>query len=675
MKQDRVRYDAQSTDLTMLPEEHRGGLLHAATEEEALANAREIQRAQRFQDTGKNYTGPTEVVDCSASGAAFDSAIRSTAEDIEGTGEAIPQVAERLPALAKRAGMLAARAAQQLPGALDRLGAAASRLGQAAEEAGRRAISPETLERMKVALRLLTIALLFASGMEYAICIIAFVDFDGRLAISTALKGTSVATAFLLFAHAVVGWFHALPQASSLRRFGGVGAVIVFLAMLVCMALLRVAADTEMDSDEAVSWLLNAATVARLFLILAAGFAFSVLCAELARRYRPLAAEVAKVQNHNDDYAHELSGLRFTVSDDEAEVTKLQQSCDLPDRLQQAFEEGVTQELQRLRRLASREASTLNLVRVVYRSLKSTTLVEKAFIKEANFEVVRAGGKKAKGQGTGPAAIALCIAASSISASACSAPETQPAVIRAVVVDPTGEHSARVGTQDSLLRDVYAWMKAAENAPGSEYLPIITAADFATTSVESVVEVPASWGRKPRKARAKWRLEAVNRLATIRIEADTPETKTVNRSNLLAAILMAAHRVGQRADGTTAQLVVMSDARFVGFGFNLDGPQEKAHRRRRRGRQIPEAEAVVAAVEASGATWDTSAFRSVRLCGVHAAGLTAGELAKLEGLWTSLIEIGGGPTPIIQPSCANLAPPLPRRYGELVGARANRSSP
>lgn len=522
------------------------------------------------------------------------------------------------------------------------------------------------------------VALLF--GVEASALSLAFGQYFGmfdetppRGALVTTLSASGTLNSALFGASLLIGTF--LPKAgvpASARWFGLAAGVAMLVLIAASGAVLRfiggidpnvISSEMQATGDAVYTTIVGIGT-------LTIGGAVAWIKAHTD----DLGERLTRAKDCEDHYSAKVGRETDTLNGHLSDLAKCEAERLLPDVVDANFELAVQQCGSVQSRVDQETRHLLTRCIAAYDQLLLLSADDRATVAARLHRIEERDGTEGPsllsrlanwwrpgGAGAAGAALALVVAAGSPSLVGCGEgndrTESQPMDVPAPNVPQYlvigCDNSGGPGTCDVefIVRYFAGWSEVFRNMPGSTFQVLITADTFQEVEVLPAIRIPESYGRD-RGARATWTRKRIAELRAIELPEAGPE---VARSNLVDLALVGNGLVAPYAEDWETRLVLGSDGRHVGYGFNFE-------------KRIPTAEEFTAALGEQGVPWNL-AFTFTEFCGFSNAGLDARAFADRRDLWTGLIKAGGAIPRDFHASCTDWIEPLPAHLRDSGATR------
>jgi hypothetical protein len=507
----------------------------------------------------------------------------------------------------------------------------------------RRLAGVDAVAAMKRHIAKLRVGEVAVSALEIAVLATVFatqagIDLGNLAATSmgslVSCAGFSIASfiASLAIARGVLGLRKSLDRKLRRIALGGL-SIAAFATLMLAIGVLRWTAS--LPAEELTSWHQALEAGANFVLATLIGSAMSLIAAGLRKRIGKEAKELQSVAEQAAIFDEEEVRLEEECRAIDAEIGACEAVIAEPQHRREMFELGVLRLKDLLKNEEGLVAVRVARARAAHRALAPLSpAARQAVIADVAGRGDRDLFDRVKTNGAVIGVIVAAILASG-PGQGCAPPKPVSTVF---ACDGTGARTEDVCNVDVLAGAFESWSRRAIGIHESAFLVLSSAGSFGEVDRVSI-RVSERWNGSVRAARHAWIRGGVDQLRSFAIPADQPGSRK-NQSDLVSLLVIAAR---ERADllNHEVHLILASDGWLISLGFNAE-------------RTVPRAEDVVEKLKTRGIAWDLSGFTSITLCGLHNEGATAERAALRDRLWTRLVEMGRGPTPIMLTTCRGL---------------------
>lgn len=466
--------------------------------------------------------------------------------------------------------------------------------------------------------------------------------------------GTSlVASAFLVLLPFLLRLLsRGMSATTKLRGVGLALAIAAVLVLALIMGVLRFVGAVPVDAMTSDVAAIGGGALALLSLV---GTPISVGFAWLASgEMSALAAEARAVRAEEDSFAREKVDLRKRITKHESDLAAAKRVEGRLATLRTGFEHSVIAAAHYADELQVERDARVQDGLAVFDALEQLSPAEREEV--VNHVFIRTEALKATTASTFTRRVGALLLVGAIGSGTDGCAPPAPARSLIVACDPSGDRPEDVCSAALLAHTLEDWRSSALAHPGASLRIVEAAGSYESTVASIPIVVPGSFGGDPRLGMRAWKEEVRAQVDTFATKLEHPRLARANRSDLIALVALSARAAREEHGGV--DLLLATDGRMVSLGFNAE-------------RKVPDAPKVLDRIEAAGIPWDLTAFASIRICGLHNAGVSAAEHAALDALWRGLIAGGGGPAPEIETSCRAARPVA--SPPEETGAREDAS--
>lgn len=508
---------------------------------------------------------------------------------------------------------------------LANLNADEERLAEVSALEGRRTDDPDELRREVKKRERQILGLVLAEG---AVAFRAWSLYEGLNVRASA--GTWLATVLLSIASTVASIYlatkvrAALDDGAStrLRRVGLATTIVAGAAWALGIATIR--AVGELPLDELSSTVEAVASSAVFIVSIILGAVVSLAVAEYIDEWKHLKEELRDLLRDKAVRVEEAAQLARRRQLLEEKIKHLIEIVEAPSRFREIYVLGL--EVAK-KNAADRNEEIRRIVaeaRSAYRFLATLTPAMRDAVRASLFEIRDVSTKTV---GLGLLGVVSFLV---LGMSACTEPVSVPKSMT-VICDGTGRSEAC--STDFLERGFVSFAKA-NREPRSTFLVVTTAESLADTKVALRLEVPER-SRERRGDHEAWIRASLPVVGAVEIPRDDQRHKSVNRSNELAALIVASREAAATKNTTT--LVLAMDGWNIGEGVNLE-------------RESPRGAEMVKKLRGV----DVSRFESVVGCGFDHVGHSARLVALRDAAWREVF-----PDAPFLTSCLSVFPAVP----------------
>jgi hypothetical protein len=320
-----------------------------------------------------------------------------------------------------------------------------------------------------------------------------------------------------------------------------------------------------------------------------------------------LNASLDKARQREALFAKTLTRLENDLHDAETELATTEAIARRMDILNAGFEASVTLAKREAKERDERLAERLSRLRAGHALLGRMAPGERESVITKLYRLVESSPDAPKARSSVGTALAFILAFGAFGLSACS--NTRSNAI--LICDGTGTVPDETCTTAWLHRSFDHWEHTAK--PGASFLVIPSAGSLTDTHVAIRLVLPTA-----RNQRAAWVTSSRAALDAIAVPADGDDP-SINRSNLVAALLVAMREANNFSSTDTVRLGVGSDGWLVMGKVKFE-------------RRVLTAVDVAKLIGPEGLP-DLSRFDTITWCGLGSSGASAGQLTLRDSFW------------------------------------------